>query len=597
MSYRNNRVRALVAALAICLVTGGCSGNDVTKVSPEDLSVDIIVPYATTTPAPEKVERVETGPLSIDGDGNVTLNDASWINSGFSAVDTSGSENYYTQLRLGDSGVEVRNLQTRLRELSYYAGEVSGVFDSATEDAVKLFELSYGTMQTGIATARMQTLLFSDNAPVYNSNAYKSTASGNYTTLQYGDTGPAVYALQERFIELGYPLRSASGIYDEETCNVVRMFYVAYGLKENEIAVAALQKELYSESARPFAGKAEQEEQYTLRAGNIGTLVAELQEQLIALGYLQGYASGTFDDATADAVRLLQRTFGWEETGEADGSLQTALKNNEIPALADVESGAVPGGTLRQGSTGEIVSRLQQRLIELGYPGVEVTGTFDDATAHAVSLVQGVAELEQTGTASEALQNYIFSDNVEPYRATEDLRDSNPSSGAADTVFSLGSSGNGVSTLQTRLQSLGYLNGAISGVYDSATENAVRTFQAAIGVDQTGVVSSSLLLYLASNAAPESGITFFDGQPPVFIRLTLGDSGDEVLNLQRRLWELGFLAYESVENSVGTYNTATQVAVTNAELMMGYQEADGVAGVEFQAFLFGRYGDRLTPEE
>ena len=63
--------------------------------------------------------------------------------------------------------------------------------------------------------------------------------------------------------------------------------------------------------------------------------------------------------------------------------------------------------------------------------------------------------------------------------------------------------------------------------------------------------------------------------------------------LQKRLWELGFLEREDVQDSIGTYNDATRLAVTSAQLKMGYGSADGAAGVEFQSFLFSKYGDLL----
>ncbi len=64
-------------------------------------------------------------------------------------------------------------------------------------------------------------------------------------------------------------------------------------------------------------------------------------------------------------------------------------------------------------------------------------------------------------------------------------------------------------------------------------------------------------------------------------------------NLQRRLWELGFLNKDDVKDSIGTFNDATRQAVVDAQLKMGYGSADGVAGVEFQSFLFSKYGDKL----
>ena len=68
---------------------------------------------------------------------------------------------------------------------------------------------------------------------------------------------------------------------------------------------------------------------------------------------------------------------------------------------------------------------------------------------------------------------------------------------------------------------------------------------------------------------------------------------DAVTNLQRRLWELGFLNKDDVKDSIGTFNDATRQAVVDAQLKMGYGSADGVAGVEFQSFLFSKYGDKL----
>ena len=136
MSHKNTKVALLAALLAFCLLAGGCSGTDTTTDAPVDFSVDIVVPYATTTPAPVE-DDANSSPLKIDANGNVTLSDANWIDSGFAGTDLENAAKYYTQLRLGDSGSEVRNLQTRLKALEYYDGEVSGVFDSATEDAVK----------------------------------------------------------------------------------------------------------------------------------------------------------------------------------------------------------------------------------------------------------------------------------------------------------------------------------------------------------------------------------------------------------------------------------------------------------------------------
>ncbi|MDD4797601.1 MAG: spore cortex-lytic enzyme [Eubacteriales bacterium] len=60
-------------------------------------------------------------------------------------------------LRVGDSGSLVREVQSRLKKWGYYSGAVDGVFGSGTQDAVKAFQRKYGLTADGIigeATAR-----------------------------------------------------------------------------------------------------------------------------------------------------------------------------------------------------------------------------------------------------------------------------------------------------------------------------------------------------------------------------------------------------------------------------------------------------------
>ena len=67
--------------------------------------------------------------------------------------------------------------------------------------------------------------------------------------------------------------------------------------------------------------------------------------------------------------------------------------------------------------------------------------------------------------------------------------------------------------------------------------------------------------------------------------------------LQRRLWELGFLDKADVADSIGDFNDATRQAVIDAQLKMGYGSADGTAGEEFQSFLFSKYGEMLKDKK
>jgi len=60
-------------------------------------------------------------------------------------------------LKLNDSGENVTDLQSKLKNLGYYEGEINGTFDEITEQSVKKFQSDLGLEATGIA--EQQTLI------------------------------------------------------------------------------------------------------------------------------------------------------------------------------------------------------------------------------------------------------------------------------------------------------------------------------------------------------------------------------------------------------------------------------------------------------
>ena len=59
----------------------------------------------------------------------------------------------YAVSRIGSSGQEVTNIQTRLKQWGFYTGSVDGVYGQKTADAVKSFQRSNGLTADGIAGA------------------------------------------------------------------------------------------------------------------------------------------------------------------------------------------------------------------------------------------------------------------------------------------------------------------------------------------------------------------------------------------------------------------------------------------------------------
>ncbi len=67
-------------------------------------------------------------------------------------------------LRTGSKGQAVTDLQSRLKTLGYYSGEIDGRFGSGTKDAVIAFQKRNGLDADGIAGTETRSLLFSAEA-------------------------------------------------------------------------------------------------------------------------------------------------------------------------------------------------------------------------------------------------------------------------------------------------------------------------------------------------------------------------------------------------------------------------------------------------
>ncbi len=76
---------------------------------------------------------------------------------------------------------------------------------------------------------------------------------------------------------------------------------------------------------------------------------------------------------------------------------------------------------------------------------------------------------------------------------------------AYEVLSKLGSRGDEVRRIQTKLKSLGFFNGAVDGIYGVKTQRAVRSFQKSVGITADGVAGSKTLLYLGLGSGGSSG--------------------------------------------------------------------------------------------
>ena len=407
----------------------------------------------------------------------------------------------YTTLEYGDKGAAVTNLQKRLRELGYMRSKADGIYGEKTVEAVMAFEAAYGHSQTGIATAEMQRYLYASDALRYGTVTPVPTVTPTpsyYNTLAYGSSGEDVFRLQIRLIELGYLSGTADGQYGRGTQSAVSLFETYHGRTATGVATSALQQYLYSEAARPYVQQATPTPTATpfasayteLRLGSFGSEVLALQIRLRELGYFDGEPDGYFGSETEQAVRDFESAYSRVQSGVATSALQTVLYSSGAKAAPTIAPTPVPTAApvtykqLKKGDKGEDVKRLQQRLVELGYLSGTVDGYYGDGTEQAVRAFETEYGRNATGIATNELQTVLYNPSAKR----------NTSGNVAVSYVSLqsGDAGQAVMDLQNRLIQLGYLSGQATGLYDSATVNAVKSFQKVMGLKQTGAATSAM---------------------------------------------------------------------------------------------------------
>lgn len=166
--------------------------------------------------------------------------------------------------------------------------------------------------------------------------------------------------------------------------------------------------------------------------------------------------------------------------------------------------------TLRLGSSGDDVSKLQQRLTELGFYSGDITGYFGELTEAAYIDFQTAAGVLVDGISGASDQELLYSDYA-PYKEYEqevvivEKDETEIISTSADVSYRLGDYGDEVVSIQQRLTELGYYNGEINGQFDDATLTAFDLFQGVNGVAQTGYAdtfSQEVLFSIAALSNP-----------------------------------------------------------------------------------------------
>ena len=235
-----------------------------------------------------------------------------------------------------------------------------------------------------------------------NKTASSSSSSSSATRLEKGSTGSAVKDLQTKLKKLGYYDAYVDGDYGDTTVAAVKAFQKKYNLTADGIAGKETLKKLDSVYKNADSDKDDD----SLRMGDSGSAVKDLQTKLKKLGYYDGTVDSTFGSGTYAAVKAFQKKYNLTADGVAGSEtlkkLDSAYKNADSNTSTDDDS-------LRKGATGTAVKTLQTNLKKLGFYTAYVDGSFGSTTESAVKAFQKKYGLTADGVAGSATLKKIES--------------------------------------------------------------------------------------------------------------------------------------------------------------------------------------------
>ena len=174
---------------------------------------------------------------------------------------------------------------------------------------------------------------------------------------------------------------------------------------------------------------------------------------------------------------------------------------------------ALDSGTLKYGSRGEAVRKLQQALIDQGYLKGSADGVFGNKTENAVRAFQKAKKLKVDGLAGKKTQELLYGSSGSKTTSSSGSTSTTSTASASSTSSSSAASSSGdgtlfggnyttirlkdegarVKILQSALIRLNYLSGKADGKFGSKTLDAVALFQKENGLSVDGLAGKKTL--------------------------------------------------------------------------------------------------------
>ena len=204
----------------------------------------------------------------------------------------------------------------------------------------------------------------------------------------------------------------------------------------------------------------------------------------------------------------------------------------------------------RDGDDSVAIVTLQNRLVELGYLRDSADGVFGQNTEKAIKELQRSNNLEETGEASAELQELLFSgaeiitaeNSTDPesvaYRVEKTLEMWGFTSEVPNGIVNQ-KTGNGVAEFKQ------YLHNVYQKAHPTPTPEPTPEATPSTGFGDAAIAVDTPIDKTTDDDITQEVLDYVSGvyEFDVYLKtLSSGDEGDEVERLQRRLYELNYLA-------------------------------------------------------
>jgi peptidoglycan DL-endopeptidase LytE len=188
-------------------------------------------------------------------------------------------------------------------------------------------------------------------------------------------------------------------------------------------------------------------------------VIRDVQRQLKGLGFNPGAVDGNYGAQTAAALRAYQQAYRLPQTGQLDDvTLRSILPERFEASREPLDL-----------SSRDVLQQAQRQLKAMGFDPGSTDGTFGPQTEAALRAYQQAYRVPQTGRLDEVTLRSLLPERFEASRTSAE-----PPSREV------------LRQAQRQLKALGFDPGSMDGTFGPQTEAALKAYQQAYRLPQTG---------------------------------------------------------------------------------------------------------------